>query len=376
MTEKEISEIRRRWKADHCNVTRVLGCYVNEKREIISEFNQSTAMLSETESDELLSVLRKTLSGTVNKNLMDITFETQQVISSPEHGLLMKLRDSQLQNEEALHTLYSKIIESITVEGNYLIVLACDSYDVPYRAKDDALQRDASEEVYTYMLCSICPMKLRKNALTYHTNENAFANLSADWIVTAPEAGFLFPSFDDRSANIYHALYYTRNPAENHPELVDALFHREILMPATAQKETFQSLLSETLSEDCSMEVVQTVRNRLCEMIACHKESKVPEPLVMSKSAVSRILDSCGVPEERTEQFEEAYDNEFGADTQLSPRNIVNTKKMEVRTPDVVIQINSDRSDLIETRTIDGVRYLLIRADDAVEVDGVNIHIS
>ena len=376
MNEKEVSELRRRFKAEHNNISRVCGCYVNEKKEIISRFDQSVALMGQAETDEVLAVLRKTLSGAINKNLTNIIFETQQVVGSPEHNLLMKLRSTQLKDEDALQTLYEKIIGTLTIEGNFLILLTCDNYDVPYRAKDDELQHDVSEEVYSYILCSVCPVKLRKNALSFDGREGAFRNLSADWLVSAPEVGFLFPAFDDRSTNLYGALYYSRDSQENHPELVEAVFHREILMPPEEQKQNFQSLLGETLSEDCSMDVVQTVRQRLCEMIACHKESKIPDPLVVSKSAVTRILDDCGIPEDRTEEFEGRYDETFGADTGLSPRNIVDTRQLEVKTPDVTIRVNPERSDLVETRMIDGKRYILIRAEEGVEVDGVPIHIS
>ena len=147
-------------------------------------------------------------------------------------------------------------------------------------------------------------------------------------------------------------------------------------MPPAAQKETFQSILSETLNEDCNLDVVQTVRERLCEMIAFHKESKIPEPLVVSKSAVARILDSCGVPEDCTQQFNDRYDEEFGSDTSLSPKNIVDTKQIEMKTPDVTIRVNPERGDLIETKIIDGKQYILIRVEDGVDIDGVPIHIS
>ena len=38
-----------------------------------------------------------------------------------------------------------------------------------------------------------------------------------------------------------------------------------------------------------------------------------------------------------------------------------------------MIQIAPDRKDLLETRLLGGVPYLLIRADDGVAVNGVNI---
>ena len=376
MNEKEISEIRRRFRADKHNIAHIRGCYVNEKKEIIAQFDQSMALLGQTETEQIIALLRKTLSGGVDKNLTNIVFETQQVVGSPEHMLLMKLRQSELKDDAAAPTLFETIIAALSIEGNFLILLASDRYDVPYRAKDDAVLEDSSEEVYSYILCSICPVKLGKNALTFDGKESVFRNLSANWLVGAPEAGFLFPAFDDRRTNLYGALYYTRDASENHPELAQALFQQEILMPPTEQKSTFQSLLGETLSEDCSLDTVQTVRERLCEMIAFHKESKIPEPLTVTKSAVERILDSCGVSAERKEDFSQRYDEEFGENVSLSPRNIVNTKQIEVKTPDVTVHVNGERSDLVETRIIDGKRYLLICVEDGVEVDGVNIHIS
>ncbi len=376
MNEKEISEIRRRFRADKHNIAHIRGCYVNEKKEIISQFDQSMALLGQTETEQIIALLRKTLSGGINKNLTNIVFETQQVVGSPEHTLLMKLRQSELKDDAAAQALFETIIAALSIEGNFLILLACDHYDVPYRAKDDAVLEDSSEEVYSYILCSICPVKLGKNALTFDGKESVFRNLNANWLVSAPEAGFLFPAFDDRRTNLYGALYYTRDAAENHPELAQALFQQDILMPPEEQKSTFQSLLGETLNEDCNLDTVQTVRDRLCEMIAFHKESKIPEPLTVSKSAVERILDSCGISAERKQEFSDRYDEEFGENVSLSPRNIVNTKQIEVKTPDVTVRINGERSDLVETRIIDGKRYLLICVEDGVEVDGVNIHIS
>ena len=186
--------------------------------------------------------------------------------------------------------------------------------------------------------------------------------------------GFLFPAFDDRSANIYNALYYSRNIEENHQEFVDTVFRTELPMPAAVQKETFQGLLAETLEEDCSLDVVQAVNEQLCSMMEEHKANKEEEPLVISRGTVKRVLESCGVAEEHVAAFEEKYESEFGAETELRPVNLVE-KQFEVRTPDVTIQVNPERGDLIETRVIDGKRYILIHAEAGVEVNGVPVRI-
>lgn len=374
MNEKEVAELRRRFKPDRNAITHVRGCYVNEKGEILSQFDQPMSMLSQEESERLLALLRKTLSGTIGKNLTDITFETRQVVEGEEHRLLMALRDTKLQGEEVLG-LYQRIIGSLHLEGNYLILLAYDAYDVPYRAKDGAQQDDASDEVFSYILCSICPVKQTKPALSYYVHENAFHSLSTDWVISPPELGFLFPAFDDRSTNLYNALYYCRGGEENYPEFVDAVFRTQPSMAPAAQKETFGGLLCDVLEEECSFEVVQAVQDRLSFLVEEHKASKVPQPLTISKNTVKSVLADCGVQEERVLAFGDRYDSQFGENADLPPRNLMD-KQLEVRTPDVVIRVSAERSDLVETRVIDGKKYILVRADEGAEVNGVPIHIS
>lgn len=374
MNEKEIAEIRRRFRPEKNNITRIRGCYVNDQKEIVSEFSQSLGLMSEEESEELLAILKKVLSGTVGKNLIDIEFSTQQVLESEQHKLLMSLRNSSLDDDAVVKEFYGHVIEALTMKENYLILLAYDNYDVPFYAKDGVKQD--SSEVFSYFLCGVCPVKLTKPALGYYAYENALRNIKADWVVSAPELGFMFPAFDDRSANIYNAVYYTRNSAENHQEFVDTVFKTAIPMPAAEQKEIFQSILGNTVADDCSLEVVQAVHGQFSAMIEEHKANKEQEPLLISKKTVKDVLASCGVPETRLTAFEEKYESEFGAGAEISPRNLIDAKQFEVRTPDVTIRVNPERSDLVKTRMINGTKYILIRADEGVEVNGVNITIS
>lgn len=375
MTEKEITELRRRFRADKSNITHVRGCYVNENREIISEFDESIAMMGQEESEKLLTNLRRTLSGTVGKNLLDIEFDTRQVAEGEAHRLLMDLRNSQLADQNAVERFFQKAIQTLELEGNYLILLAFDAYDVPYRSRDGMRQDDASSEVFSYILCSICPVKLSKEALGFAVRENRFQNLNPDWVVAAPETGFLFPAFDERSTNLYNALYYTKNLQENQERFVQEIFSSSVPMPSARQRESFQSILGESLSEDCQYQVVQTIQESFRGMIEEHKANKIEEPLVVSKETVRQVLRHSGVAEERVEQFGKQYDAVFGEDAQLSPGNLVDTKQMEVKMPDVTIRVNPDRGDLVETRLIDGTRYILIRAEEGVEVNGISLHL-
>ena len=375
MIDKEIGEIRRHLRRNRSNMTAIYGCFVNENREIVSQFRESLGMMPENESDKYFGLLRRTLSGSLGKNLIDIAFKTSQVAGSPEHQLLMDLRKSQLKDEELLQAFFKKIIDTIVMEGNYLILIGCDTYDVPFKSKDDTFQKDQSDETYTYILCTICPVKQTKANLHYVPEEKTFHDGAMNKMVQAPALGFLFPAFDNRATNIYNALYYTRNVKESQDGLVEALFNTPIPKPAAQQKQSFEALLTTSLGEECSLDVVQTVHDQLCQRIEMHKEAKVPEPLLISKEEVKEVLTSCGVSEQPIAKFSVDYDEAFGFEAELHPKNIIDSKHFELKTPDVIIKVDPARSDLIETRVIGGVKYIMICADEDVEVNGVSIHI-
>ncbi len=374
MTEKEIGELRRRLRPDRTAITAVRGCYVSESREILTSFRQSLGLCAEEDKETYLKLLKKTLSGTVDKNLLDLPFRTAQVADSDEHRLLMALRDSELGDEEVLNQFYQKVISSFTIEGNYLILLAFEHYDVPFKAKDGAALED-SEEVYSYVLCAICPVKPTKAQLSYRAEEKDFHIRDAGWAAGMPEVGFLFPAFDGRRTNLYDVLYYTKSSADNHPELIDALFCIDAPKPADEQKASFQAVLTGALEEECSLDVVQHVHDELAQRIEVHKETHDDEALIVSRDDVSSVLKDCGVSDEHVAAFNVQFDKEFGQDSVLSPRNLIAPKKFEVKMPDVVVNVAPDRRDLIETRVLGGVPYLLIRADEGVEVNGVGIEI-
>lgn len=375
MNEKEVGELRRRVRRDRSNMTAIYGCYVNDNKEIISEFKQSVGIMPENEAEKYFAVLRRTLGGTLGKNLIDITFKTSQVTESVEHKLLMRLRQEGLKDDETRLSFYQKVMQSLQMDGSYLILLGTDTYDVPFESKDGDTFSDTSDEIYTYLLCAICPVKQTKANLHYVPEEKQFHDGNMANIVSAPALGFLFPAFDNRTTNIYNALYFCKDKKDNHEAFVQAVFNTPVAKPAHEQKQSFQALLAGSLEDECSMEVVQTVHDQLCQQIALHKESKVPEALTVSKTVVKQALEDSGVSEGRIAKFAIDYDEVFGFEAEIHPANVIDHKKIEIKTPDVIIKVSPDRGDLIETRVIGGVKYILINAEENVEVNGVDITI-
>ncbi len=372
MREKEIAEIRRQLQPQRHAITHIYGCYVNEEKEIITTFAQSLGLMPEDETEKYLALFRRCLSGTVNKNLLDLSFSTRQVAEGEEHSLLMSLRDTALQEDRYRKSFYEKVISTQPVEGNYLILLLHNRYDVPFKQKDGRYSED-SHDVYSYIQCAICPVKLSKATLSYKASESEFHNTEPGWVVSAPELGFLFPAFDERSSNIYNALIYTHDLNDGHEAFTDTIFKGQLPMPANQQKDTFQGILGSALEEECTLETVKTVHEQLCQMIQAHKENKDTEALVISEADITSMLEECGISEEKATAFRDKMGEEFGKDKELSPKNIIDHRKLEVVTPDVVIRIAPDKGHLLQKKVLGGVPYILIRADESVEVNGVAV---
>lgn len=372
MIKQEISEIKKLFTQNNCSITRICGCYVDGEKNKKTELKQAFLALPEEEMFKYFEILRKTLSGTLGKNLLTLEFP---LITEEEGGsqeFLLRLRDSKLKDDELLEAFYDKVIETYEYVGNYLILVIHDVYDVPGRTSDGIEMEDASDEVYEYILTCICPVNLSKPGLSYNAEENTFQNRVRDWVVGMPETGFLFPSFNDRCADIHSILYYSKNAEDLKDSFADQLFGCPLPLSAGGQKETFQALIEETLGETCDIEVVKNIHEKLNEMIEEHKEE--PEPLVLDKNEVKTLFASSGVANDRLEEFDRHYEETAGEETPLLVSNVVNTRTFEVKTPDVVIKVKPERTDLVETRVINGRNCLVIELDGSVEVNGITIH--
>ena len=370
MNQKELSELKRRFRPDKSAIHRIYGCFVNVNKEIVSYLDESMGRMPEEESAQYLGFLKKALSGTLGKQLIDIVFSTQQVMEGEEHKLLSALRNSQLKDAQARETFYRKVIDALELDGNYLILLAHDAYDVPRRGKDDQLQ-EGSDTVFSYVVCCICPVKERKLELGYFPGENEFHSCAGQ-VVSPPELGFLFPAFDNRCANLYNALFYSKKADELHQEFIDAVFHTEPPMSAAEQKEAFRSALREGLGEACTVEVVQAIHERLLEQISQHKESKDPEPLEVTAQDISTILRDCGVEDAPIAAFQEQCRTLLGEGV-LNPANLIDPRRFEIKTEAAAVTVDAERSYLVELREIDGRKYLLVPADTGVEINGFSL---
>ena len=371
MNKKEISEIKKQFTPANCAITRICGCYVDGEKNKKTKLKEAFLSLSEEEAFKYFEIFRKTLSGTIGKNLINMEFPLEQEKEGGAQEFLLRLRESKLQDDALVDEFYDRVIDSYDYGENYYIILIHAVYDIPGKSSDGLEMFDASDEIYDHILCSICPVKLSKAGLCYNAETNNIEDRIRDWIVEMPDLGFLFPVFNDRSADIHGILYYSKNAEQLRSTFVDQLFGCEVPLSAGGQRDTFNTLVEETLGEDCAYDTVMNIHEKLNEWVESQKDS--PDPAILTKPEVKRLFEECGVEEEKLEDFDARYEATAGEDASLMAANITNTRRMEIKTPDVVIHVDPDRAELVETRVIDGRRCLVIPMEDNVEINGIRV---
>ncbi|WP_099468112.1 DUF4317 domain-containing protein [Konateibacter massiliensis] len=313
MNKKDVFELKSRLKKTGCTFTKMCGCYVNGEKEIVLNFMETFLNLEDEEFYKYLDIAKKTLSGTVGNNLIELDFPAEEEEQGGKQQFLMGLRESKLKNEGLMETFYRLIIDNYDYAGNYLILTFHDAYDVMTKTTDNS-KLDESEEVYEYILCAICPVTLTKPGLGYLENENKIGPRKLDWVVGVPDSGFIFPAFTERSTDIHSVMFYTKNALEPHKELMEFALGCPVKTTATEKKNTFHNIIKNTIGDsEKTNQVISEIQESLNQIVedevAAAKEDE--EPVILTKESVQEILSESGVPEDIVEKIQETYEETF-----------------------------------------------------------------
>lgn len=373
MNKKEISEIKKLFANENSVISTICGCYVDGDKNKKSMMREAFLSLPQDEMHKYMAIFRKCMTGTLGRNILNMEFADAATEVTVSQQKLMDLRDSELKDDAVLETFYDEIIANYNTADNYLILLVYGVYDVPGRTSDGIEMEDASDEIYRHILCCICPVKLSKPGLSYNSEQNGFHERIRDWVVDMPAMGFLYPAFNERSADVNSILYYSSKAEELKFNFVETVLGCTLPMTAGGQKETFQAIIQDTLGDECEFEVVKEIHEQLTELIEEKKDDETP--LELGRKEVVNLLAASGVDNRKIEELENNFEEAAGGSmTQpLLASNVASTRKFEIKTPDVVVQVKPDRTDLVETRMIDNVPYLLITLSDSVQVNGIDV---
>jgi len=371
MNKTEVSEIRKLFGKDVYRIDSLAACYVSIEKEKTFVIKEALSSLSEEELLSHLSIFHKCLGGTLGKNLINMEFPLEAEFGEGQQKFLLELRDSGLKDEEKLEKFFDLIIANYPSSDKYYIVAIHGNYDVPGKGKDGETLEDASDVIYEYILCAICPVKLSKAALGYDSDANRIGERVRDWVVEAPDKAFLFPAFNDRGPDIHSLLYYTKKAEELYPDFVEAVFGTVSPPSPVAQTETFNSLITETLKDEVSLEIVQRVQENIAEVIELNKE--IPAPVELTSYEVKELLGKSGVESEKLEHFEDTFNEVAGEKATIIANNLPVVKQLSIKAPDIEIKVKPESASLVKHKMVDGVLSIVIPVREGVEVNGITV---
>lgn len=370
MNKGDLLELKKRFKKNECTITRMCGCYVDAHKNQVVKINETFLNLADEEFYKYLEIAKKTLSGTIGNNLLQLEYPLSEESAGGHQQFFMGLRSSGLKNEDLLNRLYEQIIDSYDYVGNYLILVFHDVYDIITRTSDKN-KLDESEEVYEYILCSICPVELAKPGLGYIEEENRIGVRIRDWIVGVPENGFLFPAFSDHSADIHSLIYYTKNAKNPRNSFMEGGLGVNVKKTAAEQKSAFQDIMKSALmdmeledgktSEDLILEIHESLNNMIEEQNLIHERDR--SPIVLTNNTIQEIMEENGISKEVTAKIEQSITEEFG-DELPTAENIVDSKALAAnmqkkkekqlvkQVENLKQQLDDTKNELVETKTV------------------------
>lgn len=405
MNKSEVTELKKRFTKNKCTFTKMCGCYVNAEKQRIVDINETFLNLDEEEFYKYLDIAKKSLSGTMGNNLLNLSFPMEEEQPGGKQQFLMGLRDSRLKNEDLLERFYELIIDTYDDPGNYLILIFHDAYDVMKKTSDQ-MELDESEEVFEYLLCAICPVELSKAGLGYREDEHRIGSRIRDWVVGAPDSAFLFPAFNDRSTDIHSLLFYTKDTKEPHIELMERALSCPARPTATIQRQNFDHIIERGLGADTTenemlmIDIKENLNDMITERVEVFEEEE--ESILLDEVQLDTLMKESNVPEENADKIKAAFTEAFVSekpaaahliDQRALQKNLEKKEKMElvkqvaalndqikevmgqeqdfvpaVRSNDIIVRVKPDKAAEITKEEVGGQMCLVIPLDENDEV--------
>ena len=199
----DMLELTRRMTPARTCFDRIAGAYISETGEIEDTFNIHFGKLSGSEKARNLKLAKTIPFSKTNEQLKEYNFADAVRGKDSVCRLLQAIQQCGLKNDALMEILYEQIADAYIVDHRFAVYVFHGVYDIPRMGSDKAEQWE-SEEVYEYMICSIGPVL-------------------DDYEPDLPVCGFLYPSFFDRSADIFHIAIYEKEPQVSGEGLIQAL---------------------------------------------------------------------------------------------------------------------------------------------------------
>ena len=203
LRREDMLELTRRMTPARSSLDRIAGCYYDADGDADGSFNIHFLNLTTAEKEKNLRIAKAIPFSETNVQLTEMDFPGETRESGDMMRMLDALMESGLKNGALLETFCDVVAERQPKGNAFAVYVFHGIYDIPRIGTDKAEQWE-SEEVYEYLICSISPV-------------------SGDYEAGEPVCGFLYPSFYERSRDLFHIALYEKTPGVSGEGLIRAL---------------------------------------------------------------------------------------------------------------------------------------------------------
>lgn len=376
MNKREVSEIKKNFtdNSGFFTMERILTGFIDAENNVLYHNVSSCLTMPIEDKDVYDTTLIKVLNTSVGKKNVEYEFPNAAYEEGQPQNILYNLLDTKLTDDTICEQFLNHIANNIAYTGPFTVITAYCTYSVRKKNKNDDIDDELNEEVYNYILTAICPATTGTDGFIFDRTDNEILKkINTELIIDrVPTDGFLFPTFSNRSADINHVMYYTKSSKTLNISIIENVLGCEFVMSADNEKASYQSILQTVAGDDLNYQFINTVNDRIQDIIEDNKGST--DPTTIEPTQLKGIFSDCGLPEERVNMVEAAYKRACGT-ASLTATNIVE-KKNVVQAPGIRVDIKSSVADKLRTSVVDGRRCLLIDIDDPViEINGLPVNL-
>lgn len=380
MNKKDVANIRRQFKLDNdlMKITDIFNVFVRkESSEIFHQESQPFPMLDREQQELFLNNFKKVLTGQMDSKLFELKFQPEPTADHGQSILFKGLQASEIEDwKEQMLYLVEKMFNDVQYTYDVVVTFIRGEYFKPTKMRNEEAEESERDEVYThsFILCSINKTEEPQKALLFDYVEKVFKyNIVVDSIInlTSPVAGFLFPSFNDNSADVNHILYSAGKPNQPDPHFIEDVLNGEMIMTAQEDKVVFEEIVREVVGDQLD---TSTLANVYEEINRVMDENEDEDPPKLDYKDVERVLKVSGVEGVNTEKVEMAFQKVIDDEKyEIKASNIVpsyKSKSIKIDTKVAKISISPQDLKYVKQVNYNGKRCLLIEIDEDAVIEG------
>lgn len=379
MNKKDIANIRKQFKLknDLMRITDIFNVYImKQSSDIFHQESRPFEMLEQEQQELFLHNFKKVLTGQLDSKIFELKFkeagenESQFILHD---GLVAQ--SVEVWKQQMLE-LVEKMLKDKQYEMDIVITFIRGSYFKPTKRSSEEAEESDKDEVYShsFILCSINKTEQPESSLLFDYVERVFKyNVVVDPVInlSAPIAGFLYPSFTDNSADVNHILYCAGKANEPDFHFVEEVLNGEAVITAQEDKIIFEEIVKDVVGDELDTATLANVYEEIHRVIDENEEEEVPK---LDYRDVERVLKVSGIEDVQTEQVERAFQKVIDDEKyELKASNILpkyNSKSIKINTKVANISISPQDLKYVKQINYNGKRCLLIEVDEDTVIDG------